>query len=42
MCIASYRTQHQHGKAVLEFERLGEHPEGSDLKVSQASMSSAP
>ncbi|HEY0290594.1 MAG TPA: bacteriocin immunity protein [Pseudomonas sp.] len=31
ICVAGYRTQHQHGKAILEFERLGEHPEGSDL-----------
>lgn len=31
ICSADYRTQHQHSKAILEFERLGEHPDGSDL-----------
>ncbi|TDV64484.1 bacteriocin immunity protein [Pseudomonas sp. LP_7_YM] len=30
-CKADYATQHQHGKAILEFERLSEHPDGSDL-----------
>jgi hypothetical protein len=31
ICDADYRTQYQHGKAILEFERLSEHPAGSDL-----------
>jgi hypothetical protein len=31
ICRADYTTQHQHGKAILEFERLSEHPDGSDL-----------
>jgi len=31
ICRAGYKTQHQHGKAILEFERLSEHPAGSDL-----------
>jgi hypothetical protein len=31
ICRADYATQHQHGKAILEFERLSEHPDGSDL-----------
>lgn len=31
ICRAEYPTQHQHGKAILEFERLSEHPDGSDL-----------
>lgn len=31
ICRADYPTQHQHGKAILEFESLSEHPEGSDL-----------
>ncbi|MDD1966222.1 bacteriocin immunity protein [Pseudomonas putida] len=31
ICRADYPTQHQLGKAILEFERLSEHPAGSDL-----------
>lgn len=31
ICKGDYKTQHQHGKAILEFKRLSEHPDGSDL-----------
>ena len=31
VCNADYPTESEHTKAVLEFERLTEHPDGSDL-----------
>jgi len=31
VCSADYPTELEHTKAVLEFERLTEHPDGSDL-----------
>lgn len=31
ICSAEHMTERQHTKAILEFERLCEHPDGSDL-----------
>jgi hypothetical protein len=31
ICDADYGTEAQHTKAVLEFEKISEHPNGSDL-----------
>ncbi|WP_110948765.1 bacteriocin immunity protein [Pseudomonas bohemica] len=31
ICSAEQMTERQHTKAILEFERLSEHPDGSDL-----------
>ena len=31
VCSGDYRTEYQHGQAIGEFQRLSEHPDGSDL-----------
>ncbi|WP_347881575.1 bacteriocin immunity protein [Pseudomonas sp. GD03842] len=31
ICNVDYKTEHQHTQAVMRFERLSEHPDGSDL-----------
>jgi hypothetical protein len=31
ICSAKHMTERQHTNAILEFERLCEHPDGSDL-----------
>jgi hypothetical protein len=31
ICVMDYKTEYQHTQAVMTFERLGEHPDGSDL-----------
>ncbi|MFK3972644.1 bacteriocin immunity protein [Pseudomonas sp. NPDC087358] len=31
ICSAEHMTERQHTNAILEFERLCEHPDGSDL-----------
>lgn len=31
VCAGDYRTEYQHGRAIGEFQRLSEHPCGSDL-----------
>ncbi|RAU48711.1 MULTISPECIES: bacteriocin immunity protein [unclassified Pseudomonas] len=31
ICVVDYKTEYQHTQAVMRFERLSEHPDGSDL-----------
>lgn len=31
ICVVDYKTEYQHTQAVMTFERLSEHPDGSDL-----------
>lgn len=31
ICAVDYRTEQEHTNAVFEFERISEHPSGSDL-----------
>ena len=31
ICVVDYKTEYQHNQAVMTFELLGEHPDGSDL-----------
>lgn len=31
ICIANYKSEAQHGRAVFQFNQMSEHPSGSDL-----------